>query len=316
MSTRRTCRTLLPPGAARNAVDCALWDLEAKQAGRRCGSSPGCRTWARDHRLYPVARHARQRCARGGAARASAAAEDQARHGPTTCPAGGGAGGRARGPDDRRRQRGLDGRGLCRSRPASGPAGGGAGGTAAARRRGRRAGRAPPLPVCADESCHDRAIAAGLAGKYDMVNIKLDKTGGLTEALALRRQRRRRATASWSAAWSARRSPWRPRCWWRRGPRWSISTRPCCWPKTVTQARHLVCWRQGFGSALEDDANLEDRQPVLIRVILQVDALDRNGFAEPALNEAAHSFLKTLAVLCHGVSLPSCRCVYRSRKRP
>lgn len=44
---------------------------------------------------------------------------------------------------------------------------------------------ARPLPVCADESCHDTATLAGLAGKYDMVNIKLDKTGGLTEALRL-----------------------------------------------------------------------------------------------------------------------------------
>ncbi len=45
---------------------------------------------------------------------------------------------------------------------------------------------ARPLPVCADESCHDRASLPSLKGKYDMVNIKLDKTGGLTEALALR----------------------------------------------------------------------------------------------------------------------------------
>jgi L-Ala-D/L-Glu epimerase len=45
---------------------------------------------------------------------------------------------------------------------------------------------ARPLPVCADESCHDRASLAALRGKYDMINIKLDKTGGLTEALALR----------------------------------------------------------------------------------------------------------------------------------
>ena len=44
-----------------------------------------------------------------------------------------------------------------------------------------------PLPVCADESCHDRASLAGLKGKYDYVNIKLDKTGGLTEAFALKR---------------------------------------------------------------------------------------------------------------------------------
>ncbi|MFV0473921.1 MAG: N-acetyl-D-Glu racemase DgcA [Pikeienuella sp.] len=43
-----------------------------------------------------------------------------------------------------------------------------------------------PLPVCADEAAHDRGSLPGLIGKYDMVNIKLDKTGGLTEALALR----------------------------------------------------------------------------------------------------------------------------------
>ncbi|MGI9354936.1 MAG: N-acetyl-D-Glu racemase DgcA [Rhizobiaceae bacterium] len=42
------------------------------------------------------------------------------------------------------------------------------------------------LPVCADEACHDRASLAALRGKYDLINIKLDKTGGLTEALALR----------------------------------------------------------------------------------------------------------------------------------
>ncbi len=43
-----------------------------------------------------------------------------------------------------------------------------------------------PLPICADESCHDRDSLPDLKGKYDMVNIKLDKTGGLTEALALK----------------------------------------------------------------------------------------------------------------------------------
>jgi L-alanine-DL-glutamate epimerase-like enolase superfamily enzyme len=41
------------------------------------------------------------------------------------------------------------------------------------------------VPVCADESLHDRASLASIKGKYDAVNIKLDKTGGLTEALAL-----------------------------------------------------------------------------------------------------------------------------------
>lgn len=45
-----------------------------------------------------------------------------------------------------------------------------------------------PLPVCADESCHDRQSLPALKGKYDVVNIKLDKTGGLTEALALKKE--------------------------------------------------------------------------------------------------------------------------------
>jgi L-alanine-DL-glutamate epimerase-like enolase superfamily enzyme len=42
-----------------------------------------------------------------------------------------------------------------------------------------------PLPICADESCHTRADLPRLRGRYEMVNIKLDKTGGITEALAL-----------------------------------------------------------------------------------------------------------------------------------
>lgn len=45
---------------------------------------------------------------------------------------------------------------------------------------------ARPVPVCADESCHDRRSLPALKGKYDVVNLKLDKTGGLTEGLALK----------------------------------------------------------------------------------------------------------------------------------
>jgi L-Ala-D/L-Glu epimerase / N-acetyl-D-glutamate racemase len=44
------------------------------------------------------------------------------------------------------------------------------------------------IPVCADESAHDRASLAALADKYDAVNIKLDKAGGLTEALVMVRE--------------------------------------------------------------------------------------------------------------------------------
>lgn len=45
-----------------------------------------------------------------------------------------------------------------------------------------------PIPICADESCHDRASLSKVIGRYDMINIKTDKTGGLTEALLLKRE--------------------------------------------------------------------------------------------------------------------------------
>ena len=49
-----------------------------------------------------------------------------------------------------------------------------------------------PVPVCADESLHDRAGLDALSGRYDAINIKLDKTGGLTEAVMLAREARAR----------------------------------------------------------------------------------------------------------------------------
>ena len=42
-----------------------------------------------------------------------------------------------------------------------------------------------PVPVCADESCHTSADLPRLTNRYEMLNVKLDKTGGLTEALLL-----------------------------------------------------------------------------------------------------------------------------------
>jgi L-alanine-DL-glutamate epimerase-like enolase superfamily enzyme len=49
-----------------------------------------------------------------------------------------------------------------------------------------------PIPVCADESVHDRASLDAISGKYDAINVKLDKAGGLTEALALAAEAERR----------------------------------------------------------------------------------------------------------------------------
>ncbi|KHT62949.1 mandelate racemase [Photobacterium gaetbulicola] len=45
-----------------------------------------------------------------------------------------------------------------------------------------------PIPICADESCHDRKSLDRIIGRYDMINIKIDKTGGLTEALLLKKE--------------------------------------------------------------------------------------------------------------------------------
>jgi L-alanine-DL-glutamate epimerase-like enolase superfamily enzyme len=54
------------------------------------------------------------------------------------------------------------------------------------------AGYTSPIPLCADESCLDLRELAWVEGRYQMINIKLDKCGGLTSALALAADARRR----------------------------------------------------------------------------------------------------------------------------
>ena len=62
---RAALQGLLPAGAARNALDCAMWDLEAKTSGRRGASRRRLRrARALDHRLHPLGRNARRRCER------------------------------------------------------------------------------------------------------------------------------------------------------------------------------------------------------------------------------------------------------------
>lgn len=100
-----------------------------------------------------------------------------------------------------------------------------------------------PLPICADESCHTRESLPRLRGRYEMINIKLDKTGGLTEALAWPGRRNGRAlNGCWAVcsaprAGSPPRSPWRrwrasPTSTARHGWRWTLSRRcgsaPAC----------------------------------------------------------------------------------------
>lgn len=186
--SRAALYDLLPAGAARNAVDCALWDLEAKQAGTRVWSMMGLPEPGPEVTAYTLSLDTPE------AMRAQAAKNA---HRPLLKIKLGT-------PDDMPRLEAVrtgapDARIIVDANegwsaaiyadlaPHLGRLGVAmveqplpAGADEALR------GMARPIPVCADESCHDRASLPDLAGKYDMVNIKLDKTGGLTEAMALR----------------------------------------------------------------------------------------------------------------------------------
>jgi L-alanine-DL-glutamate epimerase-like enolase superfamily enzyme len=187
---RAGLQAAMPAGAARNALDCALWDLAAKRAGRRAWELAGLPAPAPVHTAFTLSIDAPE------AMRAKAAANA---HRPLLKVKLGGDGAgdldrlsavRAGAPaatiivdanegwtveDYRRLAPEMVRLGVAMvEQPLP-----------AAEDEALR-GLDRPLPVCADESCHDRASLASLAGKYDFVNIKLDKTGGLTEALALR----------------------------------------------------------------------------------------------------------------------------------
>jgi len=181
---------LLPAGAARNAVDCALWDLEAKQSGQRAWQLAGLpapgpeitaytlsldspenmRAQAAEHAHRPLLKiklgtpddMPRLEAVRAGAphpdiivdANEGWSAEVYADLAPHLLR--------------------LGVKLVEQPLPAADD--------------DALLGLQRPVPVCADESAHDRASLKHLAGKYDVVNIKLDKTGGLTEALALKRE--------------------------------------------------------------------------------------------------------------------------------
>ena len=186
--TREDLYDLLPPGAARNAVDCALWDLEAKRSGKRVWELAGLPAPGPEITAYtlsldtPDKMHAqaaenafrpllkiklgtpddmpRLEAVRAGAPEAKIivdanegwSAEVYADLAPHLV------------------RLGVS----LVEQPL--PAG----------QDDALIGMDRPVPVCADESCHDRASLPKLTGKYDVINIKLDKTGGLTEALALK----------------------------------------------------------------------------------------------------------------------------------
>ncbi|MBF9045723.1 dipeptide epimerase [Rhodobacterales bacterium LSUCC0031] len=185
---RDQLQVVLPPGAARNAIDCALWDLAAKQAGRRVWEladlpEPGPVLTAFTLSLAPpddmraaAIRHAhrpllkiklgtpadmpRLEAVRQGAPKARIIVDANEGWTPEIY------------ADLAPHLVRLGVELVEQPLPAGSD--------------DMLAEIARPLPVCADESCHDRASLSALKGKYDMINIKLDKSGGLTEALALR----------------------------------------------------------------------------------------------------------------------------------
>ena len=186
--TRATLRERMPPGAARNALDCALWDLEAKDAKRRVWEMAGVPALRPLTTAYTISL---------GTPDEMAQATHTAAHRPLLKIKLGGEGDDARiaavrsaAPEatlivdaneawsEANLERNLDACAKAGVALVEQPLP--AGQDAALGRIAR------PIPVCADESAHATASLAELAGRYDAVNIKLDKTGGLTEALAMR----------------------------------------------------------------------------------------------------------------------------------
>ena len=186
--TRQALYDLLPAGAARNAVDCALWDLEAKRAGKRVWELAGLAVPGPEITAYTLSLDTPD------AMQAQAA---QNAHRPLLKIKLGT-------PDDMPRLEAVRA-GAPKARIIVDANEGWSAEVYAdlaphlvrlgvelveqplpAGEDEALIGMDRPVPVCADESCHDRNSLPGLKGKYDVVNIKMDKAGGLTEALALR----------------------------------------------------------------------------------------------------------------------------------
>lgn len=184
---RQALQAAMKPGAARNALDCAFIDLEAKTAGLRAWSllgrpSPGERTTAFTISL--------------GTPEEMAAATAKAAHRPLLKIKLGGDGDGARIAAVREAAPGCElivdaNEAWTEANLEHNLAACAAAGVTLVEQplpAGRDEALARikrPLAVCADESVHDRSSLAPLRDRYDAVNIKLDKTGGLTEALAM-----------------------------------------------------------------------------------------------------------------------------------
>ncbi|MCA6111397.1 N-acetyl-D-Glu racemase DgcA [Bradyrhizobium cenepequi] len=184
---RRALQAQMPPGAARNALDCALWDLEAKRTGNRIWNLLGRGAPAPCTTAYTISL---------GTPEAMAEATAKAAHRPLLKIK---LGGDRDGERIKAVRRAAPNTELIVDANEAWTAGNLADNLAACADAGVTLVEQPlpagkdaalaeikrPLAVCADESVHARASLEGLRDRYDAVNIKLDKTGGLTEALAM-----------------------------------------------------------------------------------------------------------------------------------
>jgi L-alanine-DL-glutamate epimerase-like enolase superfamily enzyme len=189
---RRTLRAAMPAGAARNAIDCALWDLEAKRAGRSAADIAGIPALRPVETAYTLSL---------GTPESMAAAATAAADRPILKVKLGGPGDPGRIAAVRRAA--PTARLIVDANEAWSPSDVDANLAAcaaagvelieqplAAGADAMLAGMPHAVPFCADESLHVSADLARLADRYDAVNIKLDKTGGLTEALLLAQEAR------------------------------------------------------------------------------------------------------------------------------
>ena len=189
LASSEEAQTLLPPGAARNALDCALWDLEAKQKDQPAPVLAGIAS------IAPLLTCSTLSLGTPGAMAAKAAS---VAHLPLLKLKLGGAGDAERMLAVRAAR--PDARLVADANEAWSAALAPELFAAAAEARVELIEQPFPadtdellrsiqrtVAVCADESLHTRTDLPRLAGLYDAINIKLDKAGGLTEALALKR---------------------------------------------------------------------------------------------------------------------------------
>ena len=185
---RQGLQSALPAGAARNALDCAFWDLEAKRSGRPVWQLAGLPAPEPVTTAYTLSLDTPEKMGRQAAANASRPLLKL----------------KLAGPDDLERVRAVRANALgstivvdanegwtVEHYNALVPALKDLGVAMIEQPFPAAADEAladldRPVPLCADESCHDSATLDRLVGRYDLVNLKLDKTGGLTEGLKLK----------------------------------------------------------------------------------------------------------------------------------